>query len=120
MNLDFAQILSTGLVIVTLATATGLGLTRGTVANLRDALAEERAAKAEMRAERVEDRSLIEQQKTQLEALAKVVTGEVHWLAISHLLDEHHVEARDHWTRSEGNTAKMLEELHAIREGLAR
>jgi regulator of protease activity HflC (stomatin/prohibitin superfamily) len=136
-GMDFSALLSTALVVVTLATAGGFGLMRGRVANLREDLADTRATNAELRAERTEDRALIETlraeaeaekakraaereaDKIQLDALASVVTGEVHWTALGEHLDQHHTEARAHWTKSEENTQEMLDALHAIREALS-
>jgi regulator of protease activity HflC (stomatin/prohibitin superfamily) len=135
-GMDFSALLSTALIVVTLATAGGFGLMRGRVTNLREDLADTRATNAELRTERTEDRALIdtlraeadaekakrqaerEADKIQLDALAKVVTGEVHWTALGEHLDHHHTEAREHWTRAEDNTTEMLEALRAIREAL--
>lgn len=117
-GMDLGTLLSTALAVVALATAAGLGLMRGTVTNLREQLADTRASNAEMRQERAEDRAEIATLHTQLDALGKVVTGEVHWLAISDLLDEHHGEARAYWTRAEGNAAEMLSTLRAIQTAL--
>jgi uncharacterized protein HemX len=124
-GMDFSTLLSTALVVVTLATAGGFGLMRGRVTNLREDLADTRATNAELRTERLEDRALIDTlraerdtDRVQLDALAKVVTGEVHWTALGEHLDQHHSEAREHWTRAEDNTTEMLDALRAIREAL--
>jgi hypothetical protein len=118
LAVDLSGLASTALGIVALATAAGLGLMRGTVTNLREQLADTRADNAEMRISRVEDRALIDTQKAELAALAKIVTGEVHWQSISETLDHHHVEAKQHWTRAEGNTSQMLDALHDISRAL--
>lgn len=126
-GMDFSTLLSTALIVVTLATAGGFGLMRGRVTNLREDLADTRATNAELRTERIEDRALIDtlraerdKDKTQLDALAKVVTGEVHWTALGEHLDQHHAEAREHWTKSEASTDAMLHALTEIREALDR
>lgn len=116
--MNLTNLLTFALGLISIATLTGLGLTRGLVINLREQLAEERASKNEMRAERAEDRAEISRQKVQLEALAKVVTGEVHWTAVGEALDKHHDEARAHWKRSEAGGASMLTAIRALIERL--
>ena len=113
--MDLGNLLSTGLAIVSIATLAGLGLLRGTVTNLREQLRDERDSNSSLRTSRDEDRKLLEQQKKDLDALARVVTGEVHWTALGHKLDEHHDEARAYWTRAEQQTDEILTELRRIR-----
>ena len=122
---DFSTLLSTALAVVTLATAGGFGLMRGRVTNLREDLRDTRETNAELRTERQEDRALIDQLRAeadnareQLDALARVVTGEVHWIALGDQLCEHHAEAREYWTRSEDKAGEMLGALVKIREAL--
>lgn len=123
--MNFSTLLSTALVVITLATAGGFGLMRGRVSNFREELSDTRATNAELRTQRAEDRAEIEllkagraEDKRALDALAKVVTGEVHWQALSEHLDTHHGEAKAHWTRAEANTSEMLAALRLIREAL--
>lgn len=132
--MDFPNLLSTGLAVVSIATLAGLGLLRGTVTNLREQLRDARdetAAIRESRAEeqreyakaQVEANTLIAQMKSDydtaiaalksdsdskvaqltadLNALKRVVTGEVHWVALGQQLEEHHAEAMEHWQREE-------------------
>lgn len=120
MDLDLGSLLTTALGVLAIATAAGLGLMRGTVTNLRESLADSRADNADLRARQAEHKTKIDQQATQLEALGKVVTGEVHWMAISGLLDEHHDEARAHWRKAETVNAEMLAALRAIRAASER
>lgn len=114
--MDLTGIVSTGLAIILLATAAGLGLMRGVVTNLREQLADTRALSEEMRQERTDDRAEIDKLRTQLDALGAVVTGEVHWAAISEVLDQHHVEARQYWQHAEQTAESMLSALQQILE----
>lgn len=114
MGPDLTSLITAALGIITLSTAAGLGLMRGTMTNLREQLADTRASNAEMRVERTEDRALIEKQKAELEALSKIVTGEIHWRAMSDLLDDHHKAAREYWQRAEGRDREMLAALRQL------
>lgn len=113
-----ATLITVALGVVSIATLAGLGLMRGLVVNLREQLAEERAAKVEMRAERAEDRAQIEHQKVALEALAKIVTGDAHWVEVTNILQAHDNRARDHWKRAEAGGAAMLTAIRALIERL--
>ena len=104
-------LLTTALAIVALATLAGLGLMRGTVTNLRENLGDARAEIAD------KDRRLTaleksdKQHQSELEALRRVVTGEVHWVALGETLDHHHSEAKGHWERDEATLNEILTEL---------
>ena len=50
----------------------------------------------------VRDKDTISTQAGQIDALGKVVTGEVHLVAIIDLLTEHHTEAVRNWARVSG------------------
>lgn len=99
MGGDLGGLLSTALAIVAIATLAGLGLLRGTVTNLREQLRDERDARAADRQQRADDevdhakfKAETETRIAQLEAdnsaLQRVVTGEVHWVAISDRLED--------------------------------
>jgi hypothetical protein len=96
---ELGELLSAALAIVTIATLAGLGLMRGTVTNLRELLSDERAASAAAKAKRIEEdaehvkykaeaEAQIEQLRQDHSALARVVTGEAHLVAILDLLEE--------------------------------
>jgi chromosomal replication initiation ATPase DnaA len=126
------SLLTTGLAILSIATLAGLGLTRGLVINLRESLADARAEIADKdrrasEAQAESDRRLgdaeaeIAKVKAQnavqandLIALGRVVTGEAHWVAIGHKLDEHHDEAKIHWANDEETMRKMLTALEKL------
>lgn len=56
----------------------------------------------------------IVRQAADLDALARVVTGETHWVALGEQLDAHHSEANDHWTL----TTSTLNEILAVLRGV--
>lgn len=99
MGGDLGGLLSAALAIVSIATLAGLGLLRGTVTNLREQLRDEREARASDRAQRDDDerenlkfRTEAQTRIAQLEAdnaaLQRVVTGEVHWVALGTRLED--------------------------------
>lgn len=113
--MDWQNLISVGATIVALTTLAGLGLLRGTVIGLREQLNDERGLTASLRARRDEDAAKIAQLTTDLAALGRVVTGEAHWIAIGHQLDEHHEHATLHWdaerqllTEIRDNTQKAI------------
>jgi hypothetical protein len=90
---------STAMSLVALATFTGLALQRSTVTRLREQLqdadaevARIKASRAEDQAEAAEFRADTETRIAQLEAdnaaLQRVVTGEVHWVALGQRLED--------------------------------
>lgn len=117
------DLLSIALAAISIATLAGLGFVRGRMTDLREQLKDSREETASLKAARVDDRALIDQQKnelkscrTDLDALARVVTGEVHWVALGNHLDQHHEEARAHWVRSEQKTDRMIKALEGLKE----
>lgn len=101
------------LAIITLATAAGVGFQRGKIARLKSD-----AAEADSRAERLANELRDTQQQlhkttADLDALTRVVTGEAHWTAIGHTLDEHHSEALQHWTRERELLQRVVQLLEA-------
>lgn len=115
---DFGKLLTLALALLALATAAGFGLQRGRISSLRDQLSDSdkeieridrrrEAAESELEAHKVRSDAKIAQLETDLAALSRVVTGEAHWVAIGHKLDEHHEQAETHWARDE----QLLEEI---------
>lgn len=129
---DLDQLLPIALVVLTLATAAGFGLQRGRLSQQEkrietlqgqlkesdDELArkDRRQAEAERALEKhkTESSAEIQRLKTDLAALARVVTGEAHWTAIGEKLDVHHQEAEAHWAKAEGLAGDILEVLHEL------
>lgn len=86
--IDVNSLLTTALSIISIATLAGLGLLRGTVTNLRENLKDARGDVADKDRRHLEDEAIIARQKADLDALARVVTGEAHWVAIQDKMDE--------------------------------
>lgn len=101
------------LAIITLATAAGVGFQRGKIAQLRGELTEADARADRLASELSDTQTKLASTNTQLEALAKVVTGEAHWTAISHTLDEHHLKAEQHWTNEQQLLQRVVQLLEA-------
>lgn len=127
---NFWDLLSTASVVIALALAAGLGLQRSVVITLRetrdDALTEAELMKNQRDEARQEVKAkdlalaakdvLLQQKDSEITLLARTVTGEVHWQAISEMLDHHHETAEVHWKRVEVLCADLLAELQR-REG---
>ena len=103
--------LNAALAIVSIATLAGLGLLRGTVTNLREQLNDERAHSKALKERRDEDALKIQTLEADFAALQRVVTGEVHWVALGDLLNRHHEQAMEYWDKFESTLEEILEEL---------
>lgn len=97
--------------LITIATACGVGFQRGKIAQLRGELTEADARADRLASELKDTQSNLDNTRTQLDALAKVVTGEAHWTAISRTLDDHHRKAEEHWTHEQELLARVVELL---------
>ena len=91
--MDWATVL-TGVFGVTTIIATAVaGLIWGTVKTVRDTAADLRGRVGDLEALRALDKAEIAELKTANQVLTKTVTGEVHWVALMHLLKLHHEES---------------------------
>lgn len=104
---DFGKLLTIALALLALATAAGFGLQRGRIGDLRQQLEDSDKEMARKDRRLSEAETEVQQLKTDLTALTRVVTGEAHWVAIGQKLDEHHEQAETHWARDE----HLLEEI---------
>lgn len=116
--MDFWNVIAAAAAIVSIATVAGFGLQRGRVTAVRTDLGEaykkieaQRGEIDDLKQDRAEDRTLITQQANDIRVLQSVVTGEVHWQAISDLLDHHHAEAQQHWTTAEAVLTEIRDTL---------
>lgn len=116
--MDIWNVITAAAAIVSIATVAGLSLQRGRVVALRGDLSDARGKIEEQRGEiddlkvqREADRTLIERQRSDIQLLQRMVTGEAHWQAISDLLDHHHEQAEDHWKNTEQSLDDILAEL---------
>lgn len=103
------DLLSSAAVVLALGSAAWVGLQRGDRTNLREQLVDARSQITSLKEERTEDKAVIARQASDIDALRRVVTGEVHWQAISEVLDDHHTSAQEHWRADEELLAKILE-----------
>lgn len=121
---DLGRLLTLALGFLAIATAAGFGLQRGRIADLRERLKDndeelERKdrrlteTEAELERHKTSSSAEIGRLKTDLDALARVVTGEAHWTAIGEKLDDHHTQAETHWTHGE----TVLEEIRDLLAG---
>lgn len=86
------------LAVIALATAGGVGFQRGKIGALRRDLQDEREKTDRLEDDLAAARQEAKELRTDLDALTRVVTGEVHWIAISQQLTDHDGAAREHWT----------------------
>lgn len=110
---DIGKLLTLALAVLAIATAAGFGLQRGRIADLQGRLkdSDEELARKERRLTEAEAEVL--KLKTDLGALARVVTGEAHWTAIGEKLDLHHEEAETHWRNAERIAEEIRDRLPA-------
>jgi hypothetical protein len=104
------------LAVIALGAAAGVGFQRGKIGRLETDLEREtkRGDRAEKRVGDVE--AELHQCQSDLAALGRVVTGEAHWTAISHMLEEHHGDATEYWRRH----GELLERIAEIVEAYRR
>lgn len=115
---SFSDFLSIALAIVALATLAGYGLLRGNVQNLRDQLKDEREARASLSTRFEDSRRENIDLISKVKVLESIVTGEVHWVALGQQLDEHHVDTKSFWERSEKQMTHQEHLLKEIRDAL--
>lgn len=90
-------LLSTIFGAAALVAAALAGLTWGTVKTLREGGADLRSRVDDLEKEQARDKAKIAELESENAALGRLVTGEVHWTALTDLLNVHHSEARAHW-----------------------
>lgn len=109
--MDLGNLLSTGLTVATVGSLAGVGLMKGTLTNLRARLDDYEKEVEEKDRRHAEDRTKLAQTVTDLSALQRIVTGEAHWVKLGQVLDEHHEQAKEHWTKDEDLLGEVLAEL---------
>lgn len=106
--MDLGNLFQVGLAALSLGSMLGLGLLRGVVVNLRERITDyEKEVTEKERRLTVAERTLAAK-SADLEALARVVTGEVHWVKIGAQLDHHHDQAVAHWVEDERLLRQIL------------
>lgn len=104
------------LAVITLSTAAGVGFQRGKIGRLRGELNEAHSKSDRLSGEVGQLRDDNGRLRSDLEALSRVVTGEIHWTAIGHQLDEHHTDSVQHWERHEELLKRMAEIVETYRK----
>lgn len=94
---SYLGVLTAVFAVATIVAGAWAGLQRGTTQNLREANGDLRDRANDLEKERDEALVKIVTLKSDLDALARVVTGEAYLTALGIKLDEHHNEARAHW-----------------------
>lgn len=107
--MDWSTVLGAAAVVMALASAAGLGLTRSHVSGLREARDDLQKRVDFLEKERAEIRAELVEVKSENKLLDAMVKGKVEWVAISDLLEEHHRQALQQWTGM--NT--RLDTIHA-------
>lgn len=103
------DLLSTVAVVMALCSAAWVGLKGADRKNLREQLDDSRKQITSLKEERTEHAAVMARQASDIDALRRVVTGEVHWQAISEVLDDHHSSAQMHWLKDEDLLEKILD-----------
>lgn len=112
---DLGNFATALLAVITLGTAAGVGFQRGKIGRLRGELNETHSKSDRLSGEVTELRADNGRLRADLEALSRVVTGEVHWTAIGLQLDEHHTDSVSHWERHEALLKRMAEIVETYR-----
>jgi hypothetical protein len=99
--------------LVATAAAAGFTFQRGWMVSLRERVDDLTKENTALKDGRVEDKATIAQLTSDIDAVRRSITGEVHWQAISEVLDHHDAAAREHWEREEHI-------LTQVRDALAR
>lgn len=110
------SVLSTAAVLVALFASAGYGLQRGRVGNLRAQLEDERKETASLKEQRTER----DKQISDLQAVVRIATGEVHSKAILDLLEQHHEDSVRVAARNERATERTEDLLSQVLDILVR
>jgi len=103
----------TGVFGITTIIATAVaGLVWGTVKTVRDTASDLRGRVGDLEAGRYLDKARIAELETANEVLTKTVTGEVHWVALMHLLKMHHEESSADMKRAIDLLIRVLNALN--------
>lgn len=114
--MEFGQLLNTALSIVAIATLAGLGLLRGTVTNLRETLKDAREDITDKDRRHEEDEKTITRLTGDLDALARIVTGEARLAQLGEMLKEHHELALARLVEIEALLKQIIADIKSIKE----
>ena len=119
--------LQLALTVLTLTSLAGLGLMRGTVTTLREALTDARGEIAdkgrrltETETEITRLKAKVNSQTHDLEAMGRLIRGESYWTELGEKLDSHHSEAKTHWQADERKLDTIARNLAGLRTDLGK
>jgi hypothetical protein len=122
--LDLGNLVSTAAIILTLASAAGLGLMRSHVTGLRETTTDLRGRVTDLEGERIslrESNAKLIAKVAAVEAENKMLTtrltGKVEWLALTDQLEEHHRQALVWWKETSQMMADILKVMRELRSG---
>ena len=107
--MDWQNILGAAATMLVLASATGLGLMRGSLGNLRASNDDLRDRVSDLEKDRVEKTAELADVRSENRTLKAMVTGKVEWTAISDQLEEHHRRSLAAWKRTDA----ILNAIHS-------
>lgn len=129
---SLGNFLQTALVVLSLASLAGYGVTRARVVDLREQLddarkeiadkdrrhSEENTASnqriSDAEAEIIRLNAKVNSQAHDLEATGRLIRGESYWLELGEKLDGHHTAAEQHWSTDEATLQQILARLDAF------
>ena len=109
--MDWQNVLGAAATMLVLASATGLGLMKGSLSNLRSSNDDLRARVGDLEKDRVEKTAELAAVRSENRTLKAMVTGKVEWTAISDQLEDHHRESLGAWKRIDANLTKIHGDL---------
>lgn len=89
----------------------GVGFQSGRLTSLRGQLTDAREEITVLKAKDVEKTALIKQQRADIGALQRTVTGEAYLVAIDKMIKEHNTKAQEHWHREEEMHGDLTQKL---------
>lgn len=108
--MDLGGYLQIASAIVALAGIGGFAVVRESLTQVREQNKDLRDEVADHRRRQDDNEATIADLGTKLDALRGVVTGEVHWVAISDLLETHHKLTEEHWRETKGLLGDIRDE----------
>lgn len=113
--MDVWQILQAASVITALGSFAYLALQRGIVVGLREQVGDQKTRIEFLEGERTEDKATINRQASDIAALQRVVTGEVHWTAMGDLLEHHHQTATENWRDAKALLTEIRDDVRRLK-----
>lgn len=97
--MDLGALLTTVFGITTVIAAGLAGLVYGGQKTLRESNSDLRSRVTDLEKERSELKAEVAEVKADNASLSRLVTGEVHWQALTEMLEGHHQDAKKNWQK---------------------